>query len=339
MVVLAILTFYGSLVVGFGGGLVFFFRVGRFGKVQILTWWRSTPPPRRLSAEDYKKIGDVVGIPTSLSDFLLSLTPIGWMKTFGSGLSLLSRSPDLAFAAAIIGLGGLFGRLWYMAALLLLSLNVVVRQEGIEYWPQWMTAIRVTPLTGILYVIAGYLAAYISGRLIGSPRRRFDTARASYDRVVSQKGYWFDNRGEAAHYQDSVVVLRHALRTFDRVLSDLGGEPAPLDEPHRELARQQAMVTQYQRSLLLATIGRYGQALQALAAAQTLKRSLAGSDLWDRDEEQVTESQMLFLEGELILTQGDRDRARTLFQRSRSIDMELGDDAGVELNDRRLATI
>jgi hypothetical protein len=99
------------------------------------------------------------------------------------------------------------------------------------------------------------------------------------------------------------------------------------------------MVTQYQRSLLLATIGCYGQALQALAAAQTLKRSLAGSDLWDRDEEQVTESQMLFLEGELILTQGDRDRARTLFQRSRSIDMELGDDAGVELNDRRLATI
>jgi HEAT repeats len=326
--------FYGQAVLVLIGGPAYFFRIGRAGMVQVMRWYRRMPAPPQLSSDDYKKMAGLAGIPTSPSDLLLSSTPIGQMETFGSGFTLLTRSRGLAFVGAVIG--GLFGRLWYIMALSLIALSVVLHQEGIHYyWPQWLTGLGVTSVTISFYIIGLWFVAYLIGRKIGSPQRSYNTACLAFDRVVSRRGYWFDNRNDADHYHEYIDSLEGALRELDRSLNKIG------EAPTSEVDRWQAITILYQRSLVQATLGRYDDARKALEAARRLTESLKGSSLWgtDVDQEQVTESQLLFLKGELLVVCGDRERARPLFEQSRSIDLKLGDRAGVKLNEERLAAI
>ena len=326
MHLLAIFTFYGMAVLLIVGGLLVFFRIGRVGLMQVSHWLRRMPAPPQLSS---KEIVGAAGIPTSLPDLLLSATPIGHVKTLGSGLSSLSRDPNLKFVRVVIG--GLPGALWYMMVFLFFALSEVLHLEGIHYyWPQWLAGLGVT---SYFYIIGGYFVAYFIGRTIGSEQRSFNRARFAFELVVARRGYWFENRNDADHYHEYVKSLQGALRELDRILNRIG------DTPASELDRYQAMTVQYYRSLVLATLSRYDDALKALEEARRLTELLQGSQLWDVDEEQVTESQILFLKGELLATHGDREGARALFEQSRSIDLKLEDGPGVKLNEERLAAI
>ena len=331
---LAILTFYGEAALVLIGGPAYFFRIGRVGVVQVGIWYRRMPPPQ-LSSDDYKNtVGVATGIPTSLPDWLLSFTPIGWLKTFGSAFTLLKRSGGMAFVGGIIG--GLFGRLWYMMILPLFALGAVLRLEGVHYsWPQWLTGLGVTPTIIVFYIIGTSFVAFFIGRKIGSQQRSYNTACLTYSRIVARRGYWFNKRNDADHYRECVDSLEGALRGLDRSLNRIG------DTPTSDLDRWQAGAIQYQRSLVLATLSRYDEALKALEEARRLTESLKGSPLWDTDvnEEQVMESQLLFLKGELLVIFGDREGARALFEQSRSIDLGLGDLPDVELNEERLTAI
>lgn len=188
MMILGILAFYGLAVLLSVGGLAFFFRIGRVGPAQFRSY--RMPAPQRLTSDDYDAIADVVGIPTSPSDLLLSFTPIGWVSTFVAWLFLLVRRPSLAFIGIIIG--GLFGKLWYMMSIPLLALEIVLLQTGVSYRPQWIVP-GLKWETAISYIIGGYFVAYFIGKAVGSRQRSFNTARLAYERVVARRGYWFDN--------------------------------------------------------------------------------------------------------------------------------------------------
>lgn len=56
-----------------------------------------------MSELRFDALYDVASIPTSPSDILLTGTPVGPVKTYGSLLQLLAREPKLAFAAVIVG--------------------------------------------------------------------------------------------------------------------------------------------------------------------------------------------------------------------------------------------
>ena len=156
---------------------------------------------------------------------------------------------------------------------------------------------------------------------------------ASYESICAPLGEWFDNRGDATHYQHCTESLLKVLAKFDKVLAKLGERPAT------ELGRQRVMMVQYQRAVLLAMLARYDQALEALQESRRLKALLEGSPHLSPDKEQKMESSLLFVEGELLAVQGERESARLLFERSKSIDIARGDSAGVQLNDDRLAEI
>ena len=330
MHVLAVLTFYGLLVCSTVGGFVFFFKVGRFGTDQVGHLIQATPVPN-FTNEDGKRVVGAIGLPTSIPDFLLSLTPIGWLMGLRSCIVLLARNPSYAFARDLIG--GFIGKLWYTVSIPLLALAIVLRNDGVKYWPQWLTANHVTNLRALLYTTVLWLGAYIIGKLFGSPVRTYNSALASYKSICGPLGDWFDNRGDATHYQQCTKSLLRVLAKFDKVLAELGEHPAT------ELGQQRVMMVQYQRAVLLATLARYDQALEALQESRRLKALIEGSPHLSRDKEQKMESSLLFVEGELLAVEGKRERARLLFERSKSIDIARDDSDGVQLNDDRLAAV
>src|SRR6266545_2571195 len=128
MQLLTIITFYGLLISLVAGGVAYFFRMGRLGMIQVAEAMKSMPAPPQLSDKDYKRIADVAEVPTSVADFFISLTPIGWLKSLGSCVVLVGRHSNLAFAGAMIG--GLLGKLWYAASIPLIALDIVLHRGG-----------------------------------------------------------------------------------------------------------------------------------------------------------------------------------------------------------------
>ncbi len=332
MHVLAVLTFYGLLVSSTVGGLVFFFRVGRFGTDQVGHLIDSTlAAAPEVTSEDLKgAAGVATGLPTSIPDFLLWLTPIGWLMGVRSCIILFNRSPSYALSVALIG--GFIGKLWYTVSIPLFALEIGLGTHA-RYWPQWFTANHVTNGRALLYVTILWLGAYVLGRSFGSSARTYNSALASYKRTCRPLGDWFDNRGDATHYQQCTKSLLRVLAKFDKVLAELGEHPAT------ELGQQRVMMVQYQRAVLLATLARYDQALEALQESRRLKALIEGSPHLSPDEDQRMESSLLFVEGELLAVEGKREPARLLFERSKSIDIARGDSDGVQLNDDRLAAV
>lgn len=153
MHLVAILAFYGLLVCGLGGGMVFLHQVGRIGLTQALHVMIPMSGVQS-SGDDRKRLAYITGLPTSFSDFFPSPTPVGWVKTFGSALVLLSRYPGTAFAQAIIS--GLVGKIWYTVSLPFLALNIALG-PALRYWPQWLTASRATPGNSVFYVMGDIL--------------------------------------------------------------------------------------------------------------------------------------------------------------------------------------
>ena len=121
---LVVLDFYGLLVCSTVGGFVFFFQVGRFGMAQVGHLFDATPMPNFTNEDFWRLVGAATGRPTSIPDFLYSLTPIGWLTSLRSCIILLGRSPSYAFARDLIG--GFIGKLWYTVSIPLLALEMVL---------------------------------------------------------------------------------------------------------------------------------------------------------------------------------------------------------------------
>jgi len=120
----------------------------------------------------------------------------------------------------------------------------------------------------------------------------------------------------------------------DRILEDLTQEKGP-----KFMAEQNQMILHYQRALLYCTLGQYTGAKEAINRARQAKRALPPSFQWEPHEDEALESQLLFLDGEIALVEGRRDRARECFTRSQQIDRSVGDRDGVSKNQERLGLV
>lgn len=285
---LSILAFYGSLVFGFGFGMVAFYRIGRFGWTQFAYW-------------------------------------LGGLGAAGSVGGLLGYSSTI--------FGPLLSKLWLALGLPAFVLDVVLARSGNQHSPLWLHDIGLEGTTERLgAVLAGCVITYALGRVVGSRQRDFNRARFLYEGAVARKGYWFDHRAAASHYEDPGVrdALRTSDRLYDRILEDLTGGRGP-----HFMAAQNQMILHYQRALLFCTLRRYGHAKAAINQARQVKESLPASQ-WEPHENDTFESQLLFLEGEVALVEGRNSDARGFFTRSQAIDRSLNDQAGVSKNQERL---
>lgn len=285
---LSFLAFYGSLVFGFGFGMVAFYRIGRLGWTQFASW-----------------LGGL-GATGSVGGFL------GYFSTI---------------------FGPLLSKLWLALGVPAFVLDLVLSRSGLPYSPQWLQDIGVEGTTErAAAIFGGYVLTYLAGRAVGSRHRDFNKARLLYERVVARKGYWFDHRAAASHYQDPGVrdTLRTCEKLYARILEGLTEGRGP-----QFMAPQNQMILHYQRALLYCTLRRYGEAKDAIKRARRLKESLPASQ-WEPHEEETFASQLHFLEGEIALEEGRKDEAREFFTQSLAIDRSLVDGPGISKNQERL---
>jgi hypothetical protein len=132
------------------------------------------------------------------------------------------------------------------------------------------------------------------------------------------------------HHKNHLDKAKHI---YDRLFSSLE------KQTNDDLSFQRIMTLHYQRALLLATLGEYIKAEHTLIQARKYKSKLAGSRIWEPNEELIFESQLLFLEGELAYIKGDNENAREKFNKSRDIDISLHDKDGIAKNEERLQLI
>jgi len=334
MEILSTISFYLSLVFGFGFGIIGFLHIGRIGAVQFIHWLSGIPQPESSNKEDVKLLLSSAGIPTSLDDILASMSGLGGLKLFFDIFSYFSRNlrKTVYYFASIFG--RFFSKIWVLIGIPAFIFDIVVSRTGHEYWPIWINEIGIqNKFQFFIAIVSSYGAAYIIGRMIGSPQRSFNKARIIYERVVADKGYWFDNRNAPQHYIYHKNYLEKAKHIYDRLFSSLE------KQANNDLRFQRIMTLYYQRALLLSTLGEYNKAEHALIQARKYKSKLAGSRIWEPNEELVFESQLLFLEGELAYIQGYNENAREKFNKSREIDISLHDKDGIARNDERLQLI
>ena len=212
-------------------------------------------------------------------------------------------------------------------------LNLVLGATGHDYLPEFMRLVGLpSELLALGVGIGGFISAYIAGRLISSAQRYFNQAREKYEAIVRKEGYWFDHRSEPDHYSNVRRVLEDILYTYDKLLSQFKSA-----KRRDDLTIQRLMVLYYQKTLVLCTIGRYEDAHRAIQLTKQCKDFLHESTIWEPGERATSESQYLFLEGEINLMLDQRDKAKDLFQQSLNIDRSAHDSAGMSKNQERLA--
>ena len=263
---------------------------------------------------------------------------VGWTQfAYWLGGAGAVGSTGGLFSYLSTAFGPLLSKVWLFLGLPAFALDVLLRLSGDGYSPKWVLDIGLGGTSQrVGGVLAAYVAAYLLGRAFGSRQRDFNNARLLYERVVATKGYWFDHRANSSHYADAGV--RAALQTseglYDRILEALTQEKGP-----KFMAEQNQMILHYQRALLHCTLGQYTGAKEAINRARQAKRALPPSFQWEPHEDEALESQLLFLDGEIALVEGQRDRARECFTRSQQIDRSVGDRDGVSKNQERLGLV
>ena len=330
---IAAISFYLSLVFGFGFGLIGFFQIGRVGAIQFFHWLSGVPPSIASGADNAKLALGSAGIPTSFTDILASMSGLSGLKSFTDIYSYFSRNlrETVSYFSSIFGRA--LSKLWIFIGIPAFILSVVTSRTGHEYWPTWLNEVGIqSQLQFIIAIVSSYIAAYVIGRLIGSPQRDFNKARILYEGVVAREGYWFDHRNAPKHYAQYESSLSHARDMYDRLASSL-------KRANDEMSRQRFMILHYQRALLLSTLGDYKEAELAIEQSRKYKLMLNDSRIWEPQEESVFESQLLFLEGELVYVRGNKEKARKKFYASMKIDSSLQDQEGVTKNEERLQII
>lgn len=256
-----------------------------------------------------------------------------WYWAAGSGAT---RSMPELFAYGSTILGPSIGKLWFFIGVPAFLLDIVLTHFGYEYYPSWLNQIGLVS-TGrrIAVILSRYVFAYILGRLSESRQSSFNRARLLYERVVANKGYWFDHKDNRGYYDDPDArpVLEQAEALYKKVLSEL-----EQGRGSQFMASQNLMILHYQRALLYCTLGQFPTAKNAIAKARELKAKIPSSQ-WEPNEEQTFESQLLFLEGEIAIAEGRKADAQNYFAKSMEIDKSLKDTTGIEKNQERMSLL
>lgn len=350
---LAAFVFYGGLACGGLAVFIGFFRMGFYGMNQL----RATLFPTLVLTEEQSQqekgaregregqggerddlkrtvemAATVAGVPTSLADFAFSGTPVAPLQAAATAMRFLAPPPS-AVRMAVVSMGGVASRIFFFGALPFLALEIGLQVNGVKYAPHWITKQHLTGFNALAAAVMVCVFAYLLGKSIPSPTRDFNDARISYEHIRDEFGYWFDNRDDPSHYRKCMEQLALTLKTFERQLKRIGRDPGG------RISRQRGMVLEYQRALVLATLALYDRAFEALREAQRLRMLLGSSEAAKPGADQGIESLLLFLEGELRAVRGELERARELFERSKSIDVARHDSIGIKMNDDRLAEI
>ena len=327
---MSIISFYASLVFGFGFGLIVFYRIGRVGLVQFFYWLSGSPPLNIDSNADKELLLDAIGIPSSTTGLLASIFGLGNVNSFITLYSYFLKNIGHRLFYFSTLFGKIFSRLWIILGVPSIILAIIVSRTEDDYFPKWLNDIGITTqMQFFMIILLLYFFAYFIGRLLGSPQRKFNKARIEYERIVASAGYWFDYHNSEKHFYKFKSSLEKINASYSEILSSLNLN-------HLEMNTQQLMILHYQRALLLATLNDYQGALKALKLSQRLKESLGNSDVWDYNEQLVFESQLLFLQGELVFLVGDKWESRNLFRKSLEIDKSLNDREGISKNMERL---
>lgn len=267
------------------------FQLGRMGFHQVLYWLAGTPVHKNPSGGESGVICSLLGIPTSLEDLVadaINLSPIKTSYDLAKYVYGNFGGP-LAYFATLFGRA--FGRIWFFVGIPILILNILIAPN---YFPPWIEGLGLTKWSfgGALFL--GYLLSYSMGTMIPAIQKRCNRARLIYERQVAEYGYWFDGFMER-HFRYSRRELERAEAIFLQIRDILGNVPVS-----SSLLLQRKMVLEYQMALLFASMQRYDEALRAVCAAAVWREELRQSNIWEPGEYDITKSQMLFLEGELL---------------------------------------
>ena len=329
MLYLSKISLYGALALFYLGSLTFLFQVGRRSQVQYFN--RENPPPRPqgLSSEDVKTVVDLkaenLGLPLKPVD----ATVVGPVATAWSVYRFIGRH-----APMLLRMPTLTANLAYKAAVFLISLYFVTAVTGRRYVPHLPDRLGLLAPSGWLAVGVGVLlTSYVLGRVIGSPQRSFLELRLAYDAVAARQGYWFGNRNDQGHYEQSLPELQRILNGLSRMHTQID---RPVDS---EMSQLQAMALFYESALVLATMSRYDEALGSIDNALGLLDVLEDyRDSMPRDE-RIERAKQLFLKGELALVLGRYSESARALVESREINRRLGRDNLVDETDDRLALV
>jgi hypothetical protein len=204
---------------------------------------------------------------------------------------------------------------------------------GRDYLPPWIYLLGLGERSFAAALGLGYLVAYFLGCLVEAPQKTFNRARLIYENQVAAHGYWFDHYLSSTFSYDEQQLAR-AAAIFTKISAVLDVMPA-----ETSLLLQRKMVHAYQTALLAASQQKYRDSLAAVRAAKGFRERHKDSDIWLPGEYETVKSQMLFLEAELLIVQGDRNTARSLLMQALAIDTQRGDVSGQEVIDKRLQVV
>ncbi|PZN74410.1 MAG: hypothetical protein DM484_21440 [Candidatus Methylumidiphilus alinenensis] len=155
--------FYIALIFGYGLTLLFFFAIGRFGITQIIYVLKGYPSPDESKRQDQiDALFEAFGIPASLSDAMISLTPVAPVKTFITILKPFYSVWGGVYAYIAPLFGRFLGTTWLFVGIPAIVLNLVLDANGHDYLPEFL---RLVGLTAFSLTTAGAACCFIVSTL------------------------------------------------------------------------------------------------------------------------------------------------------------------------------
>lgn len=306
------------------------FQIGRMGTAQFSYFISKTPTPRETYKDDIKLALTLADIPTSIGDILANFLGLNIIKTISDVLNYYATH----WAATIFHYLSITGmKIARLAVWFFIPLSIVLSffsSQSAEYWPGYLTDLSInSPFKLFLASLAIETIAILAGTLIGSPQKRFNIARQRYESIVIERGYWFNHHTNPHHYVSHAAKLEQTKKEFAQTLQEISSKSS-------FITQQQIMTLLYQVALLQATMSNYPAASEALQKCRQIKESQISKEIWENNEEREFESKITFLEAELAYVNGDLDTSKTLFLKSKNLDVSLRDNQGIHVNNERL---
>jgi tetratricopeptide (TPR) repeat protein len=160
---------------------------------------------------------------------------------------------------------------------------------------------------------------------------KFEKAKLDYERIMRDKGYWFENRSDPDRYSDAFSTM--LLEESRSILEGLKAQLKAKQEAHM-WAKEMAGAC-WQLASVYCVLSEYRKAWTLLDEMH-LAMGSCPVDQWQPFEKAQYAGNLLFLKGELLYLEGANAEAEQCFVESRSIDESIGDTDGVRKNEHRL---
>jgi len=160
---------------------------------------------------------------------------------------------------------------------------------------------------------------------------KFEKAKLDYERVMRDKGYWFEHRSDPHRYSDafSAMLLDEGRSTLEDLQVQLEAK-----QEVREWAKYLTGLY-WQLASIYCVLSEYSRARTLLDEMQVSMGSCP-ADQWQAREKDEYASKLLYLRGELLYVAGANAEAKQCFVESRLIDQRTGNTDGIGKNDLRL---